>query len=47
MPNPKASENRDAQIIYQASLVDKIFTRKSGKVVDIIKELTLGTDFET
>ena len=35
------------QIIYQASLVWNIFTRDSRKVLDILKELTLGTDAET
>ena len=44
---PKDSENRDVQIIYKASLVGKMFTRDSRKVLDILKELTLGTDAET
>ena len=35
------------KIIYQASLVNNMFTRDSRKVLDIIKELTLGTDTET
>ena len=41
------SENRDLQIIYQAILVRNMFTRDPRKVLDIIKELTLGTDAET
>ena len=45
--SPKYSEKRDVQIIYQASLVGNMFTRDSRKVIDIIKELTLGTDAET
>ena len=40
-------ENRDAQIIYHASLVGNMFTIDSRKVLDIINELTLGTDSET
>ena len=44
---PEDSENRDVQIIYQASLVRKMFTRESRRVLDIIKELTLGNDSET
>ena len=43
----KDSENRDVKIIYQASLVGNMFTRNSKKVLDILKELTLGTDAET
>ena len=46
-PSPEDSENRDVQIIYQASLVGKMFTRDSTKVLDILKELTLGTDADT
>ena len=46
-PSPEDIENRDVQIIYQASLVGKFFTRDSTKVLDIIKELTLGTDADT
>ena len=46
-PIPKDSENRDVQIIYQASLVGNIFIRYSRKVLDILKELTLGTDADT
>ena len=42
--SPEDSENRDVQIIYQASLVRNMFTRDSSKVIDILKELTLGTD---
>ena len=34
-------------VIYQASLVGDIFTRDSSKVIDILKELTIGTDAET
>ena len=45
--SPEDSENRDVQIIYQASIVGKMFTRDSRKVIDILKELTLGTDAET
>ena len=44
--SPKDSENRDVQIIYKASLVWNIFTRDSMKVLDIIKEPTIGTDAE-
>ena len=40
------SENRDVQIIYQASLIGNMFTRDSKKVLDILKELTLRTDTE-
>ena len=47
MLSPKDSENRDVQIIYQASLVWNMFTRDSKKVLDILKEMTLGTDAET
>ena len=43
-PSPKYRENRDMQTIYHASLVGNIFTRESRKVIEIIKELTLGTD---
>ena len=46
-PSPEDSENRYVQIIYQASLVGNVFTRDSRKVLDIIKEPTLGTDTET
>ena len=45
--SPKDSENRDVKIIYQASLVGKIITRESRKVIDILKEPTLVTDSET
>ena len=41
------SKNRDMKIIYQASLVRNMFTRDTRKVLDILKELTLGTDAET
>ena len=44
---PEDSENRDVQIIYHASIVGNMFTRDSRKVLDIIKEMTLGTDAET
>ena len=47
MPNPKYSKNRDVQIFYQAGLVGNMFTRDSGKFLDILKKLTLGTDSET
>ena len=46
MPSPKDSENRDVQIIYQTSLVRNMFTRYSRKVINILKELNLGTDAE-
>ena len=46
-PNPEDSKNRNVQIIYQASLSGNIFTRDSRKVINIIKELSLGTDAET
>ena len=46
MSNPKNSEIRYVQIKYQASLVGNMFTRDSRKVLDIIKELTLGNDAE-
>ena len=46
-PITKDSENRDVKIIYQASLVGNMFNRYSRKVLNIIKELTLGTDAET
>ena len=41
------SENRDVKIIYQASLVRNMFIRDSRKILDIFKDLTLGTDAET
>ena len=47
MSSPEDSENRDVQIIYQASLVGNMFTRDSRKVLDILKGLNLGTDAET
>ena len=47
MSIPEDSENRDVQIIYQASLVGNMFTRDSRKVLDILKEMTLGTNDET
>ena len=47
MPSTKDSANRYVKIIYQAILVDNMFTRDSRKVIGIIKELTLGTDYET
>ena len=46
-PSPKESENRNVQIIYQESLVRKIFTRDSRKFLDVLKEMTLGTYAET
>ena len=46
-PSPKDSENRDVQTFYQTSLVRNVFTRDSRKALDILKELTLGTDAET
>ena len=45
--SPEESENRDVQIIDQASLVGKMFTIYSRKVLYILKELTFGTDSET
>ena len=47
MSSPKYSEKRYVQIIYQASLDGNMFTRDSRKVLDILKEMTLGTDSET
>ena len=47
VPIPKDSKNRDVQIIYQSSLFGNMFTRDSRKVLDILKELTLGTDYDT
>ena len=44
MSSPEDSENRDVQILYQESIVGKMFIRDSSKVIDILKELTLGTD---
>ena len=44
--SPEDSKNRDAQIIYQENLVGNMFTRDPRKFIDIIKELTLGTDAE-
>ena len=46
MPSTKDSEKRDVQIIYQTSLVRNMFTRYSRKVINILKELNLGTDAE-
>ena len=37
----------DVQILYQESLVGNMFTKNKRKVLDILKELTLGTDAET
>ena len=45
--SPEDSENRDVQIIYQASLVGNMFTRDPNKVLDILKGPTLGTDADT
>ena len=39
-------KNRHVHIIHQASLVGNMFTRDSGKVIDIIKEMALGTNSE-
>ena len=44
---PDDREKRDVQIIHQASLVGNLFIRDSRKIIDIIKELTLGTDAKT
>ena len=46
-PIPEDIENRDMQIIYQASLLRNMFTRDSRKVLGFLKELTHGTDAET
>ena len=43
-PSPDYVENRDVQIIHQESLVRNMFIRDSNRVIDILKELTLGTD---
>ena len=40
--SPEDSKNRYVQIMYQVSLVGNMFTRGSRKVIDILKELTLG-----
>ena len=45
--SPDEDENRDVQIIHQARLVENVFTRDSRKALDILKELTIGTDEET
>ena len=45
--SPKDSAKRDGEIIYQEILVKNMFTRVSRIVLDIIKELNLGTDAET
>ena len=45
--SPEDIEIRDVQIIYQANIFGNLFTRHSSKVLDILKELTLGTDSET
>ena len=47
IPSTKDSENRDMQIIYQACLVVNMFTRDSRKVLNILKEITLGNHAET
>ena len=47
IPSTKDSEKRDIKIIHQASLVGCMFARDSRKVINIIKELTLGTESET
>ena len=47
MPSTKDSENRDVQIINQAIIIKNVFTIDSRKVLDILKELTLGTYNET
>ena len=44
---PEYIENRDVQIIYQASLVGDMFNRDSRKFIDIIKKPTLGNDDDT
>ena len=45
--SPEDIENRDVQIIYQATLSGNMFSRDSRKVIDILKEVTIGTDPET
>ena len=45
--SPEDSENRDVKIIYQESLFRNMFITDPRKVLDILKELTLGTDTET
>ena len=40
-------DNRDVQITHQACFVRNMFIRDSRKVINIIKELTLGNDAET
>ena len=47
VPSPKDSQNINVHTIYQASISGNMFTRYSRKFLDIIKELTLGTDAET
>ena len=47
IPIPDDEENSDAQIIHQSSIVINMFTRDLGKVLDILKELTLETDSKT
>ena len=44
---PDDNKNRYVQIIHKVSIYENIFTRDSRKVLDIIKELTLGNDAET
>ena len=46
MVSPEDSEKRDVQIFYQEILVGNMFTKYSRKVLDILKELTLGADTE-
>ena len=46
-PSPDDRKNWGVKIIYQASLVENMFTRDSRKVINILKKLNLGTDSKT
>ena len=46
-PRPYDRDNMDVHIIHQESLVGNMFIRESRKVIDILKELTLGTYAKT
>ena len=46
-PRPDEGKNRDVKIIHQASLAGNIFIRDSRKVLNILKEITLGDDPKT
>ena len=43
-PSTDDRENRYVWIIHQESLVGNMLTKVSRKFIDILKELTLGTD---